>query len=174
MPNDPIDALLSKQAIYELSCKYMRALDRGDADLMRSVFADDAWCEYGFFDGEASAFCDFAMMALGTHVTNHHMIGQVLIEVEGDEAFGEVYFHAYHKHPAASGEGFEDLVIAGRYIDRYERRDGEWKIAYRSERNDWTRTSPTHEPYFEMMPNGLRGGRQDDAVYDKANRRKPE
>ncbi len=173
MPNDPIDTLLAKQDIYELSCRYMRGLDRLDADLIKSVFTEDAWCEYGMFDGHAAEFADFAMMALGAHVANHHMIGNTLIDVEGEEAFGEVYFNAYHKVPAPSGDGFEDLVIAGRYIDRYERRDEVWKIAYRSERNDWSRTSPTHEPFFEMMPNTLRGGRRDDAVYERANRRRP-
>ena len=114
------------------------------------------------------------MMALGSHVANHHMIGNVLIEIEGDEAFGEVYFHAYHKVAAPSGEGFEDLVIAGRYIDRYEKRGGEWRFAYRSERNDWSRTTPTNDPYFDMVTNGLRGSRRDDAVYDRTNRRRPD
>ena len=174
MPNDPIDELLAKQQIYELSCKYMRALDRGDVELMRSVFFEDAWCEYGFLNTSGPEFAEFTMMALGGHVANHHMIGNVLIEVEGDEAFGEVYFHAYHKVAAASGDGFEDIIIAGRYLDRYERRGGEWRIAYRSERNDWSRTSPTNDPYFEISPQALRGGRLDDAVYDKASRRRPE
>lgn len=174
MPNDPIETLLAKQEIYELSCKYCRALDRRDGELMRSVFFEDAWCEYGFINGPALEFAEFSMTALGSHVANHHMLGNVLLEVEGDEAFGEVYFHAYHKYPASSGDGFEDLVIAGRYIDRYERREGAWKIAYRSERNDWSRTSPTNDIYFDMVPNGLRGSRGDDAVYGKANRRKPE
>ena len=40
------------------------------------------------------------------------MIGNTLIDVE-DEAFGEVYFHAYHK--VKSDTGFEDLIVAGRY-----------------------------------------------------------
>jgi len=172
MPNDPIESLLAKQEIYELSCKYMRALDRLDGDLMRSLFFEDAWCEYGFINCPAAEFADFSMAALGSHVVNHHMVGNVLIEVEGEEAFGEVYFHAYHKYEAPSGDGFEDLIVAGRYIDRYERRDGVWKIVYRSERNDWARTSPTNDVYFDMMASGLRGSRQDDAVYDKTNRRK--
>lgn len=174
MPNDAIDKLLAKQDIYELSCKYNRALDRLDGDLMRSVFFEDAWCEYGIINCPAAEFAAFSMMALGGHVANHHMLGNVLIEVEGDEAFGEVYFHAYHKYAKPSGDGFEDLVVAGRYIDRYERRDGVWKIAYRSERNDWSRTTPTNDPYFDLMANGLRGSRRDDAVYDKTNRRKPD
>ncbi len=48
-------------------------------------------------------------------------------------------------------------MIAGRFIDRYERRDGVWTIAYRSERNDWSRTTPTNDVYFYMAPNGKGG-----------------
>ena len=98
------------------------------------------------------------------------MIGNTLIEVEGDEAFGEVYFQAYHKVKAENG--FDDLIVAGRYLDRYERRGEVWKMAYRSERVDWSRTMPTHDPYYEMMPDSLFGSRLDDAVYDRHARRK--
>ena len=167
-----LEIFLAKQEIKELACRYSRGLDRLDAELLHSVFFEDAYCEYGFYNGPPAAFIEFAMIALQDHAANHHMIGNVLIEVEGDEAFGEVYFNAYHKVPAESG--FEDVTIAGRYLDRYEKRDGVWKIAYRSERNDWSRTEPTNDPYFEQAPDGLRGSRQDDAVYDlEARRRKP-
>ena len=63
-------------------------------------------------------------------------------------------------------------MIAGRYIDRYEMREGVWKIAYRSERNDWSRMSPANDIYFDSAPDGLRGSRRDDAVYDTTNRRR--
>jgi hypothetical protein len=165
-----IESVLAKQSIYELACQYSRGLDRLDAELLRSVFFDDAHCEYGFYNGPPAAFVDFAMQALATHAANHHMVGNALIEVEGDEAFGEIYFQAYHK--VSGDSGFEDLIIAGRYIDRYEKRDGVWKIAYRSERNDWSRTAPTNDVYFDAAPDGLRGSRRDDAVYDRASRRK--
>jgi hypothetical protein len=162
--------LLAKQEIQELSCKYSRGLDRLDAQLLQSVFCDDAFCEYGFYNGSPDKFIEFALTALGDHAANHHMLGNILIEVEGDEAFGEVYFNAYHKVPSESG--CEDVIIAGRYLDRYVKRDGVWKIAYRSERNDWSRSQPTNDLYFEQAVDGLRGSRQDDAVYDKARRRK--
>jgi len=71
-----------------------------------------------------------------------------------------------------SETGFDDLIVAGRYLDRYERRGGEWKMAYRSERVDWSRTTPTQDPYYQMMPDSLFGGRLDDAVYDREARRK--
>ena len=165
-----LQMLLDKQAISELSCRYMRGLDRLDADLLRSVFWEDAFCEYGFMNGGAGDFIDFAISALCDHESNQHMIGNTLIEVEGDEAFGEVYFHAYHK--VKSESGFDDLIVAGRYLDRYESRDGVWKMAYRSERVDWSRTTPTQDPYYQMMPDSLFGSRLDDAVYDRQARYK--
>jgi len=165
-----IEILLAKQSIYELACQYCRGLDRLDAELLRSVFFEDAFCEYGFYDGRPAEFIEFAIKALESHAANHHMIGNTLIEVEGNEAYGEVYFRAYHKVMVESE--FQDLIIAGRYIDRYERRDGVWKIAYRSERNDWSRTEKTNDVYFDAAPNGLRGSRRDDAVYNRMNRRK--
>lgn len=168
--NERIEEYLAKQDIYELACQYMRGLDRLDEPLLQSLFWPDAWCDYGFTQGPAAEFASFCMGALQEHAANHHMIGNVLIEIEGDEAFGEVYFNAYHK--VHSGDGFEDMIIAGRYLDRYEKRDGVWKFAYRSERVDFSRTQPTHDPYFTMAPDCLRGGRQDDAVYDRDNRRR--
>ena len=110
MSGEALETLLAKQEIYEPSCRYARGLDRLDRALLASVFAKDAYCEYGFYDGPYEAFVDFAMNALGGHVANQHLLGNVLIEVEGDEAFGEVYFQAYHK--LETEEGFEDLVIS--------------------------------------------------------------
>lgn len=166
MTKDRMEEYLDKQEIYELACKYMRGLDRWDRALFRSVFHDDAVCDYGFFKGDPDAFTDFCMEALGTHKSNHHMIGNVLIDVEGDTAYGEVYFNAYHK---VDMEGVDtDLIIAGRYVDRYEKRDGVWKIAYRSEINDWCRTHATADGFFDQQPDGRRGSRQNDPVYDRA------
>jgi len=165
---DRIENLLAKQEIYELNCRYMRSLDRLDANLMLAQFWQDGCCEYGFFNGNPQQFAAFAMTALRDHLANQHMMGQVLIEVEGDEAFGEVYFRAYHQ--VDTTEGLEDLVIAGRYLDRYVRRNGVWKFAYRSEVVDWSHSGPGNAPYFELAPDCLRGGRLDDAVYRRDNR----
>ena len=170
--DNAIEQLLSKQEIYELSCRYMRGLDRHDPELLKSVFFEDGWCEYGFFNASPADFIDFAMEALASHIANQHVIGNVLIEFEGEEAFGEVYFNAYHKVRNESGE-FEDVFIAGRYLDRYERREGVWKMAYRSEIVDWSRTSPSNDPYFEAAPGCRRGGRQDDPVFRHKDRRQP-
>ena len=166
--NNNLDSLIAKQDISELVYRYMRGLDRWDRDLLISLFHDDAWCEYGFFNGGAVQFIDYALEALSTHAANQHFVGNILIDLQGDEAFGEVYFNAYHKMSAE--EGHDDMIIAGRYLDRYQRRDGVWKFAYRSERVDWSHSAPSADPYFQLVPEGLVGSRRDDAVYDLAAR----
>ena len=131
-----VDELLSWHQIYDLLCDYMRAQDRLDPALHRSVFHDDATTDYGSFKGGADAFVAFAQGVLADHAANHHMIGQVRIDFEGETAFGEVYFQAFHRVDD------NDLWVSGRYVDRYERRDGAWKIAHRSELVDWLRVEP--------------------------------
>jgi len=165
MDSREMDDLVSKQALYELAAKYMRGLDRLDRKLFRSVFLDDATCNYGFFVGGPDDFADFAMDALGSHKANHHFIGNTLYEIDGNQAYGEVYFQAYHR---LEQEGQDvDLFIAGRYVDRYERRFGVWKIAYRAEVNDWARTEPAADEFFSASPLALRGERMTDLVYQR-------
>lgn len=169
--SDRIERYLAKQDIHELSCRYMRGLDRLDGELILEQFWQDGWCEYGFFNGSPHAFVTFAVQALQEHIANQHMLGQTLIEIDGHEAFGEVYFRAYHQLETPSG--LEDLVIAGRYLDRYAYRDGVWKLAYRSEVVDWSHAGPSSGSYFDLAPDCLRGGRLDDAVYRRDNRCRP-
>ncbi len=152
-----LDALLAKEDIRTLSRQYMRGLDRLDPDLLRSVFFDDAQVDYGFYRGSARQFVAFAMRALRDHPANHHFIGQMSIDLEGDVAFGEIYFQAFHRLVEDGAE--KDLFIAGRYIDRYERRNGIWKIAFRAEVNDWTRTDAAADDFFRSAPEALRGAR---------------
>jgi hypothetical protein len=147
-----IDRLASWHAIYDLLCDYMRGQDRLDAALHRSVFHDDATADYGAgYRGDADGFVAFAQGVLAPHAANHHMIGQVRIDFEGDDtAFGEVYFQAFHR--VMAGEAEADLFVSGRYIDRYERRAGIWKIAHRSELVDWLRTEPAADDLLRLQP----------------------
>ncbi len=158
-PDPRLDALISRQEIYDQCCRYLRAQDRLMPSLHRSVFWDDATTDYGFYQGGPDGFVDFAQNALRDHHANHHMMGQALIEIEGDVGFGEIYFQAFHR--LTQGGADVDLFISGRYVDRYERRDGVWKIAHRSELVDWARTEPAADGWLTATPGvlvGQRGG----------------
>lgn len=158
-----IARLIARQAIEDCVFRYMRGQDRLDAGLQKSAFHDGATVDYGFYRGAGSDFVDFAQSLLARYGATHHQVGQVHInvgdiEVAGDaEAQGEIYFIAYHRRSGENGP--EDLIIAGRYIDRYACRDGRWGIVERKEVVDWTRTDPAADDWFHRTPNVLRGGR---------------
>jgi hypothetical protein len=163
-----MDALLSRQEIHDLCCRYLRAQDRLMPELHRSVFWNDATTDYGFYRGGPDGFVAFAQGALRDHLANHHMMGQALIELEGDVGFGEVYFQAFHRVVREGVE--EDLFISGRYVDRYERRDGVWKIAHRSELVDWARTEPAADAWLKASPEVLVGRRGDQDLSNQRDR----
>jgi hypothetical protein len=164
---------LDKLLIAELPALYMRALDRLDRGLLRAQFWDDAYLDYGIYTGDADGFADFCMAALKSHVRNHHMIGQNLIEVEGRTAYGEVYFQAYHRIRDKKG-ALRDMVIAGRYVDRYEKRGDVWKFAYRSEVVDWARNDPATDGFIQGAANIWGARKPDDPLYNRAAMARPE
>lgn len=167
--SDPrLDALVSRQEIYDLSCRYLRAQDRLMPELHRSVFWDDATTDYGFYRGGPDGFVAFAQNALKDHLSNHHMMGQALIELEGELAFGEIYFQAFHR--IIEGGAESDLFVSGRYVDRYERRDGVWKIAHRTELVDWARTEPAADGWLKATPEVLVAARADQDLSNQRSR----
>ena len=58
-------------------------------------------------------------------------------------------------------------LFAGRYVDRFERRDGEWRIARRTVVHDWSRQLPTAPESLGLPLAGFAQGRRDrtDPVY---------
>jgi hypothetical protein len=159
-----LDALLHKEAIREQLYRYCRAVDRGDKELMRQVYHPDAIDEHGVFNGPASEFVelDIDQVMPGLKLTQH-LISNILIDLNGDTADVETYIYATHRVEQADGE--YDLVIWGRYLDRFEQRQGEWKIARRQcifdgIRNDKASADLSMDWCANFRPIGLRG-RQD-------------
>lgn len=151
--------LAARRDIGEAAMRYMRGLDRLDPDLQRSAFHDDAWVDAGLFKGGPDGFVAFCMQFLGAMDGSHHLMGQQRLAVTGDAAEGEVYFQAWHG-TRDSGGNPRDLFIAGRYIDEYARRDGEWRIAKRKLITDWVTDTPADHGFFAANPDGNRGARR--------------
>jgi hypothetical protein len=170
-----LEILLSKQAITEVVYRYARAIDRCDEALLRACFHPDSTHEHGEFAGSSADFCGWALDLLSRLTATQHHIGNVLIEVEGDGARSESYWIAYHRIPAQAGGGGlvagrgeeTDLFIGGRYLDRFERRGGVWKIARRVGVHDWQRYEPASDGGFYDLPARQRGARgANDRVYE--------
>lgn len=174
-------AVTAKLAIQDLAALYMRALDRLDSSLLRAQFWDDAFFSYGIFEGGPDAFTAFCMASLAEHDRNHHMLGQHVIEISGDEAFGEVYYQAYHKLISDTDDADDtddtddtgdtgekrDFFVCGRYVDRYEKRGDIWKISYRSELVDWVRDDPSTDAFLDGTPMIIGSRKPTDPLYDR-------
>ena len=169
---DPLlDALKSRAEITEVLLRYVRAIDRCDEDLLRSCFHPNARHRHGSFDGASADFCDLAMRICRAVEATHHQLGPVSIELAGDTAFAETYFTAHHRFgaaPPAGGQPHEDRFMGGRYVDRFERRDGVWKIAERQGVNEWLRYEAASDRGFWDGSADQRGRRdRSDPVYQR-------
>jgi hypothetical protein len=158
---DSMALVADKLECTELVARVARAIDRCDADLLRTLFHPDATDDHGIFAGTAAEFIDWVMPLLGSMMRTQHIIGQVLIEVDGDRAAGESYFEAHHAMAGADGD--VHMVVAGRYLDRFERRDGRWKISHRQAVYDWSSRTPLTDGYDRDDPGNMTFGRRGSA-----------
>jgi len=165
-----LDELASRAEITEVVLRYVRAIDRCDEDLLRSCFHPDARHRHGSFNGTSADFCGHAITICRAVEATHHQLGPVSIELAGETAFTETYYTSHHRFgatpPAGGGQPHEDRFMGGRYVDRFERRDGVWKIAERQGINEWLRYEPSSSRGFWSGPADQRGRRDHgDPVY---------
>ena len=133
---EELQRLIDLEAIRNLVSIYCRAADRHDHTLMRSLYHEDALDDHGsFFKGLAMDFIDKLPDIQAPMEILHHNTTTHNIELDGDRAEGEVYVLAFHR--VATDQGSIDLIIGGRYLDKYEKRDGVWKFSHRAGLADW-------------------------------------
>ena len=113
-----------KLELAELVAAVSSAMDRGDRAGMVACYAEDSFDDHGAFKGSGAAFSAF-VCASGPLDSLHHLLGQSLFDVRGDEAWGETFwvFHGRAGTVPVSGHG--------RYVDYFQRLDGRWKLKYR-------------------------------------------
>ena len=135
LPDADLRALVDELQIRRVLATYCRAIDRCDAELLRTVYWPDAVDNHGIFNGNAMEFVDFILPMLRTMRSTTHSISNVFIELLGETANVESYVNAYHS--AQGPEGPIDIIVGGRYLDQMERRGREWRIAHRQFVLDW-------------------------------------
>jgi SnoaL-like domain len=167
MARDPeLQVLLDKQAIHEVVLRYCRGIDRLDAELIRSCYHADATDEHGTYTGTRDEFVEWVTRVLARFGGTMHVIANHLVEVDGDAAGSEAYGMAFH-----FGDPPEDhrrnFTTGFRYVDTFERRDGEWRIAARVAVREWThKVTPDQQWLIPPDRDGARGRRdRRDAVY---------
>lgn len=128
-----IRTLLDRQAIWDCLMRYTRGVDRLDAELIRSAYWPDAFDSHGALSGTPEQFIEKLFAAHATREAGQHFVGNHTVRLDGDRADVETYFLSSAK---TTGRPVLRLV-AGRYLDRFARRDDEWRIKDRVVVLDW-------------------------------------
>ena len=143
---EQLQRLVDTQAIRDVLGLYCRAQDRCDLPLLQSVFHADAVDHHGgVFEGSVRDFCGFAIEKLRQCEAVTHHLFQTLIDVDGDVAGTEAYALAFHRIRIA--QSTIDSIWSARIHDRFERRDGLWRIAERRVVYDWNIDVPSRETW---------------------------
>jgi hypothetical protein len=130
--------LADKQAIREVVLRYCRGIDRLDMELVRSCYHPDGVDHHTGFTGARDDYVRWVGTQLQQLELTQHVMANQLIELDGDLARSETYGTAYHL-ARPGGEGPASFTTGFRYVDRFERRDGEWRIAERFAVREWIR-----------------------------------
>jgi hypothetical protein len=189
---DPqVQYLKDRKDIFDAIKRYTRGADRHDKELVASAFWPEATISFGtpmnrdeYVEWEETTLAGYA-------AHQHHVTGQT-VEIDGDTAHVEsylVYFLVPRDRTADAAGGAtlgraltteKTRLGSGRYIERWERRDGEWKILVREYVEDlvllgdtvdlctagrclgsWDRTDPSYQRPLEHLTPEQRQARGD-------------
>jgi hypothetical protein len=157
-----VQELLDKEAIRDVIARAVRGVDRLDAASLTSAFHPDGVDEHhghpytGAAIGEALTRTERENMLM----TSLHITTQT-IRVQGTLAGVESYYLGVHRPKAMDGS--RRLLSSGRFLDRLECREGEWRIIHRQVIPDMARMLPMDDEIDLGEQPGRRDG--DDPSY---------
>ncbi|WP_264042069.1 nuclear transport factor 2 family protein [Mycolicibacterium hodleri] len=139
--------LLDERDIHRALSRFARIADAKRFDDLGEVFADDVTFDYG--TGEDAHGIETLRELLRRHLEKcggtQHLIGSVLVDVDGDRATSRAYVQARHQRTGDFvGPVFDS---SGEYTDRWERRAEGWRIV----RRDATWATNTGDPGILAM-----------------------
>lgn len=137
---EELQQLLERQAITDVLLRYCRAMDRLDLELLRECFHPDATIHHPpFADGSLDEFIA-GLPAIAAQTERWtHSLSNVMIDLVGDTATSEAMFTSLARF--LGNESATDYLIVGRYLDRFERREGRWRVALRTSVRDFLQVS---------------------------------
>jgi SnoaL-like domain len=120
--------LMDRTEILDCVSRHARGSDRHDIDLITSAYHDDGVDEHGHAVNQGPKYGEWANTTHAeTSRVHTHNITTHTCEIDGDTAHAESYAIVVLIGADTKNAQF----ITGRYIDRLERRDGQWRIAVR-------------------------------------------
>lgn len=131
----------ARWAISDVLYRYCRGMDRMDRALTRSCWHADGTDDHApLFVGSADGFLDWVWPVHAQMLLTRHSVTNVLMSIHGDQAGVESYWEVLLRRRVR--DGLVDNRSGGRYVDRFECRDGVWAITHRHSIREWSRVDP--------------------------------
>ncbi|MBT4512683.1 MAG: nuclear transport factor 2 family protein [Chloroflexi bacterium] len=125
-----LDVLLAEREINRQLVGFARAMDERDWKSLDEITTDDIISSFGLGEIEGrSAMVDFIRHFLDGCGTTQHIIGNVLIDIDGDTATSNSYVSDMH----VGKDENENLSFRtlGNYYDEWKRINGVWLMSRR-------------------------------------------
>ena len=135
-----VEELVDRAEILDCLTRYSRGMDRQDRELVRSVYHPDAVDNHGGLAFTVEDFIDWAFGYHADQAMHQHAISNVSYDIDGDTAHTECYYLFTVRYPD-DDRPLEQ--VGGRYIDRFEKRDGRWAVAARVCTTEWRTKEPS-------------------------------
>ena len=121
-------------------CRYARGVDRSDWEAVRAAYHPDAYDDHGEYKGDVEGLIAWLEPRFAEAENRMHVLGNCLIDFAGpDLALVETMFVTQRLRAASASEtgsaASGDAICRqswGRYVDRFERRNGAWRVAHRT------------------------------------------
>lgn len=133
-----LERVFAGDDIKEAMNRYLMGLDRLDASLIESAFHVDAVVEHAGFTWSGSGIGDVIVSAISSMFDRSmHLLGNHRVEFVGEHAFAESYVLAHCVLPSPDDD--TSILRSLRYVDRFEKRDGQWRVQTRRTVREWDR-----------------------------------
>jgi 3-phenylpropionate/cinnamic acid dioxygenase small subunit len=137
-----LDRLEQTAAVIDVLYQYAYALDYGDEQSFVACFTDDAvWEAHNAVTGGVMRYAgrtELERFAAGhtrpPDLRHKHVIAEPRVGIDAEDATSTCYFALIVGAPG----GIPELMTFGRYVDRFVRVGGQWRIAHRrAEADAW-------------------------------------
>lgn len=130
MDDRKLQAIIDQQEIRDVEARYCEAIDEYDLETVLACFTTDCVTDYGAGRGGSQVGREAMRQrwesSTGGPKHTHHQLGQVRVELKGDEAECIAYCTADHEKKDG-----KRITMRYQYRDRLRRTSAGWLISHR-------------------------------------------
>jgi hypothetical protein len=130
--------LVRRAVVTDVLYRYCRGVDRKDWDTVRGCFHPDAVDTHGAVDGTVEDLIQWTASKHERVPQSMHMLTNIgFLAESATTVVTETYCSVRQRIERGGDRPAAHLAVGCRYLDRFEHRGGEWRIAHRTVVYEW-------------------------------------